>query len=434
MENATSPTPKIGSSGRRCTDKTRYLSYLASSAVANAVLPVFYIFIPLYAVKIGANALELGLVGGASYAVYAFMPFVMGHFSDRKGSRIFFITTSFVLLALVSFLYSVITNPIALIATRLFEGIGWAMLWPAIEAAITEDPARDSRESLSVFNYTWSGGAALGPAIGTLLVTGYSYSIAFATTGTLFVALIALNTWTVFGRRRRSTPRESSRPPSEKASSAGPPPPSSIRELFLSRDPRRNLLVWTCVSATVLSALTSAILFTFFGPYARSLGITVVLIGAITTTYGAVRFFSYLALSRNSLRERVYDNPGRNILTFTALTTLSALILLARDTSGGLYFLAFAIFAVGYSLVYAISQIVLIASVAPRQRGAGAGLFESSIGIGGVVGPIVAGAISPSNHLQISFVVPVLGLGLVLALLSTLSIVQKHKREKKVGP
>jgi len=64
-----------------------YLSLLLSSAVADAVLPIFYIFIPIFAVKLGANALELGLVGGVSYGVYSFMPFVMGHFSDRAGGK-----------------------------------------------------------------------------------------------------------------------------------------------------------------------------------------------------------------------------------------------------------------------------------------------------------------------------------------------------------
>ena len=108
--------------------------------------PVFYIFLPLFAVTLGANTLELGLVGGTSYAVYSFMPFVMGHISDRRGSRKFFIITSLVILCVVSLLYAASNDPVSLIVVRVFEGVGWAMLWPAMEAAIVEDSARDPEE------------------------------------------------------------------------------------------------------------------------------------------------------------------------------------------------------------------------------------------------------------------------------------------------
>ena len=49
---------------------SRFASYLFSSGLANAILPIFYIFLPIFAARLGANALEIGMVGGAAYAVY----------------------------------------------------------------------------------------------------------------------------------------------------------------------------------------------------------------------------------------------------------------------------------------------------------------------------------------------------------------------------
>ncbi len=396
----------------------QYLDILLSSAVADAILPVFYIFIPLFAVTIGANALELGLVGGASYAVYSFMPFIMGHFSDRRGSRKFFIVSAFVLLCIVSLLYSITISPVTLIVIRLFEGTGWAMLWPAMEASITEDAFRESKKSLSVFNYTWSGGAALGPLIGTFLVTVYSYRFAFFASGILFAILIALNLATLF--RNKALPS----PPNYKANAKIPRTSlaSSIRAVLFSADKKRNFQVWTCLVATSLSALTSGVFFTFFGPYAHSLGLTIVLIGAITTTYGVVRFFTYVVFARQAIRERIFDpsKRNRNVLVFASLASLSSLILIIKDPSGIAYFISFALFAIGYSIVYAVSQGTLIAETTQEKMGAGAGLFESSIGIGAAIGPTVAGAISASA-LRISFIVPVVGLVFALALLFVFS-------------
>lgn len=406
----------------------RTVSYLFSSALAGVIFPIFYIFVPIFAVRLGANALELGLVGGSSYAVYSFMPFVMGHFSDRRGLRQFFIFSSFLILSVVSLLYSVSTNPVSLIAVRIFEGIGWAMLWPAIEAAVTEDTLRDSKSSLAIFNYTWSGGAALGPVIGTLLVTAYSYRFAFFASGLLFAVPIFLN-GVVFLKERRA--------PSAKIHSDDTQPDLvkqstlsfSVREILLSSDPRRNFQVWTALVTMALSTMTSAVFFTFFGPYASSLGITVLVIGEVTTMFGVVRLFVYFALAKQSLRHIAFDiaNRNRNIIAFTCLASLSPLLLFVRDTTATVYFTAFGLFAIGFSMVYAISQATLIAETPIKQRGAGAGLFESSLGLGGLVGPTIAGTIS-SGSLANAFIVPVAGLAPVLLLLLTLSSLTKASR------
>jgi MFS transporter, DHA1 family, staphyloferrin B biosynthesis exporter len=408
---------------------TQYVSILFISAVADAILPVFYIFIPIFAVKIGANALVLGLVGGASYAVYSFMPFIMGHFSDRRGARKFFILSSLVLLCIVALLYSITSSPIALIVIRVFEGTGWAMFWPAIEAAITEDAFRESKKSLSVFNITWSGGAALGPVIGTILVSVYSYRFAFFTTGILFAILIVLNSVTLF-RKKTAFSRVNYTSSDTKTEIQHVSLSSSIRKILFSGDEKQNFRARTCIVATSLSALTSAVFFTFFGPYATSLGLGVVLIGAITTTYGVVRFFTYVVFARGSLRQRMFEpsKRNRNVLSFASLACLSCLILILKDHSGIAYFVSFGLFAIGYSLVYSISQGTLIAETSHEQMGAGAGLFESSIGIGGVIGPVVAGAIS-SSSLAISFIVPAMGLVFALALLFVLFSIARRSKD-----
>lgn len=405
-------------------------SYLFSSALADAISPIFNIFIPLFAVELGASALELGLVGGASYAVYSFMPFIMGRFSDRSGSRKFFILSSLLMLCAVSVLYSASTGPISIIVVRVFEGIGWAMLWPAMEAAITESTTRDSSSALAVFNYVWSGGAALGPAIGTLLVTTYSYRSAFLGCGLLF-AIPALLNGAAFLKGRRVPSPSSNFDGSRSRQEGFPTLFSSARAMLVSRDGRRNFRVWTSFITMSLSAMASGILFTFFGPYATSLGVTVPVVGAVTTSFGVVRFAVYVALARGSLRQRllVVENRSRNLVVLASLAALSTLLLLVRDPTAVFYFLSFTLFAAGFSLVYTLSQTTLIAETMPEQRGAGAGLFECSIGLGGMVGPIIAGSVS-SSSLGLAFGVPVAGLAVTLGLLFVLSLASRGPKAR----
>lgn len=405
---------------------SRFAVLLFSSALAEVITPVFYIFLPLFAVTLGANALELGLVGGTSYAVYSFMPFVMGHISDRRGSRKFFIITSLVILCVVSLLYAASNDPVSLIVVRVFEGVGWAMLWPAMEAAIVEDSARDPKSSLAIFNYVWSAGAALGPGLGTLLVTAFSYRTAFLASGALLVVPIILN-GVMFLRERGATPRDS---PEHAITSSGERPTlsSSIRGVFSYGGEGRSFAVWSSLTLMALATATSAVFFTFFGPYATSIGLTVVLVGAATSIFGVVRFFTYIALAKQSLTLKLLDGRVRlrNLVVFACLGSLSSLLFLIRDPTGAVYFVSFALFAIGNSAVYAMSQTTLIAETALEQRGAGAGLFESSIGVGGMIGPIAAGAVS-SGSLSTAFAVPPVILVIALGFLYVMSKVERRR-------
>ncbi len=381
--------------------------HLFSSFLGNLVLPIFYIFLPLFAVKIGAGPLEVGLVGGVANGVYAFMPFVMGHFSDRRGSRMFFIASSFAVLTIVSLSYSLVVRPATLIVLRVFEGIGWAMLWPALEAGITADASRDSRRSLSIFNLTWSAGACAGPAVGTALIVLGSYHLAFQATAGVLAICLAANLYSL-AKNRTSNAAEQAHPPMSQA----------VREVFSGKNPPRAFQVRFSVAAIALSSVSSGVLFTFFGPYAKNLGISLTVIGTITFAYGVARLATYFATTRTTVRNRLLTH--RNMATLLALiiVSLSSLLLLFRDSTTILYFVSFGLVAFAYSVIYAIGQVTMIAEASPSQMGAGAGVFESSIGLGAAVGPIIGGAISGPSF-ALAFLVPPAGL-LVVGLITSI--------------
>lgn len=382
--------------------------YLLSAFSGNIAIPIYALFVPLLAARLGASLFEIGIVGGASNAVYSFLPFVTGHFSDRKGSRAFFILSSFGILVGVSISYVLISNALYLIIARIFEGVGWAILWPAMDAAVSRDvdPTVDPKKVFSIYNVTWSGAAAVGPLLGSFLIFLTSIRVAFLFTlflmGTTFV--LNLIPWL-----KNDVPEKNNSPASIDMN-------NTVEMSSLALDSAPKLGSGFYGGACALAAVSSGVLFTFFAPYSRSLGISILLVGVITFVYGFGRFLFYVLTTNEGVRYKILrpDRRARNMLTALVMTSAASLLISFHDPSGLSYLLAYAIVGVGISIVFAISQAGLIVESSQGRFGRGAGIFESSIGVGACAGPIIGGAISGSS-LSVPFIVPFLGFLVFLA-------------------
>ncbi|MDA4131361.1 MAG: hypothetical protein OK457_11375, partial [Thaumarchaeota archaeon] len=170
------------------------------------------------------------------------------------------------------------------------------------------------------------------------------------------------------------------------------------------------------MASCALAAVTSGILFTFFAPYARSIGLSILLVGGITFVFGLGRFLTYVITINESIRHLVLRNDKRvrNMIVALILTTVPSLTLLFYDSSGITYFIAYGILGSGASVVFGIAQAGMIAEATAGSYGRNAGLFESAIGIGACLGPIIAGSVS-GNSITIPFIVPAIGLGVYIA-------------------
>jgi MFS family permease len=387
--------------------------YLFSAFAGNLALPIYALFVPLLASRFGASLFEIGLVGGASNAVYSFMPFIMGHFSDRRGSRRIFIISSFSVLSVVSISYVLISNPVYLIIARVFEGIGWAILWPAMDAAISRDVASmDPKKAFSIYNVSWSSAAAVGPLLGSALIFLTSIQDAFLLTFFIMVLTLAVNVYpSLFRRRERQNDLTFVQVSISEAN-----------DLEIAPQTTKKLDMKFYMVTCALAAASSGILFTFFAPYARSMGISILLVGVITFVFGFGRFLFYVLTVNQKVRYILLrsDKRARNMFLALVMTSVSSLLIFVRDPSGIAYVVAYAIVGIGISIVYAIAQTGIIAESSPGKFGRNAGLFESSIGVGACLGPIIGGSISGTS-LAIPFLVPPIGFVIFLFAFPSLS-------------
>ena len=371
---------------------------LVSSFNANLILPLYSVFLPLLAYALNASAFEVGLVGGAANAVYCFMPFVMGRFADSANVRRFFVTTSFVLLSIISISYIYVQNPVTLIVMRIFEGVGWAMLWPAIEAVI-RDSTTDARRALSIFNFTWSGSATVGPLIGSAIVFVSSIREAFVVSSAVMIVTLLVNLAPLAMRRGTDVVIVRTTPISDHV-----------------QTPRYGARLY--VPSMIVGAISVGVLYTFLPEYAKSIHISILLVGAATFIFGFTRFLVYVLMVCERFRSSLLHSKyrARNVVISLIVLSLSSLLMLVRDPSGLLYIVSYGVGGACYSVVYAVSQASVIAEAEPDKVGRSAGKFESSIGIGQALGPIMGGAIAMGSY-STPYIVPSLSLVVFLIVL-----------------
>jgi MFS family permease len=415
-----------GEKNRLERERSHFRLYLYTSFVPNIAGTLFYVFTPLLAIQVGANPLEVGLVGGSANAVYTFMPFVMGHFSDRRGSRLFFTTSAFSILVIVSLLYYSVTNPISLILERVLEGLGWAMLWPAVEAGVSQDKTRDTARVFPLFNLSWSSAAALSPLIGAFVVLFASLRLAFVFTALVILAVLIPNLISILGERKQN--RLAS------GSARNQLPRHSImaglQKILGSGNAENRFHLRFMLACTILAGVTYGVMFTFAGPFGHARGFSVLFAGEITFAFGIARILSFLTTTHEKLRLKILERSkrNRNALLGVFVAALPGLLFLTDDPTTVAYFVAFIIAGAGYAFLYSISQATIIVEAEPDTAGAGAGLFESMIGTGEFFGPVAAGAISASVF-RLAFTIPTLALIVLLVVSSVLYIRMKRSQE-----
>lgn len=163
-----------------------YLPWLVLAVVSSGLLlivvdmTVLYLALPSLTHDLHASSTQkLWIVSAYALAVAGLLP-TMGALGDRFGHKRFFIA-GLVVFGLASLAAAFSPTPAILIASRAVLGIGAAMMMPATLAIIRhvfEDP-RDRSVAIGVWAAIASGGAALGPVIGGVLLESFWWGSVF---------------------------------------------------------------------------------------------------------------------------------------------------------------------------------------------------------------------------------------------------------------
>jgi multidrug resistance protein len=174
-----------------------------SSNLGNGIIAPL---LPLYAEKLGASGLWLGIIfAGVSISSAIFMPFA-GKISDRVGRKPVLSVGLFVF-TLTSFAYVWADTIASLIAVRFVQGAAAAMVMPVAQAYMGDiTPEGQEGKWMGFFNATFITGFGFGPLMGGVLADRFGMDVAFYTMGSLnLIAFLSVISFLPEVMRRRMT-------------------------------------------------------------------------------------------------------------------------------------------------------------------------------------------------------------------------------------
>ena len=354
--------------------------------------------LPLYATAMGASGLLLGTIFSSftiSRAVV--IPFI-GPLSDRRGRKLFLLI-GFGGFTAATLGYVLATTPLHLILTRVIQGATAGMMLPIARAFIGDlCPVGEEGKWQGIANAAFLGGFGAGPLIGGPLAERYGYDTAFYVMGgiCLLSFLLALRLLPEGVPRQGGGGRRSTK---------------ELVKLVYTNSMFRGLS-----SYRVGLALARGCLMTFLPLFAAlSLNIGVGLIGVLLACHNILRaavqpFFGNLADRFNR----------RTLVTIGAVSHIIFFLLIPGEYS---YWQLLVLVAFG-GVAAAVAMPALTALYTEQGRTSGMGTAMSldmlamaiGMGIGPIVGGIVADALNTASVFYFSAAVQLVGVALFFLL------------------
>jgi MFS transporter, DHA1 family, multidrug resistance protein len=126
-------------------------------------------FFPVYAVSAGATGLHIALIFSSYAVAKMLMSPLIGWWSDHRGRRELLIAGLCTCLT-VSLCFLLMPGPLPLIALRMIQGIGAALVRPIALACIGDiAPARREAQTMGTFDISYFSAQAVGPMIGGVI-------------------------------------------------------------------------------------------------------------------------------------------------------------------------------------------------------------------------------------------------------------------------
>ncbi len=339
---------------------------------------IFYLAAPLVVIDLGGNPIELGLIGTITASVHMVLANLAGRLSDKFGRRTLMITGPLIF-GVSCLLMTQMPNVKGVLALAALNGCGMAIFWPAFQAWVAESRNGSGlARNIGSFNMSWTASHLLGPTLAGFL---------FALHARLPFWLAAVLCFFLFLAMRASARDRAIQPEMETEF----PPPESEETKF----GRRFLYaIWIANFASFFILGNARYQ---FPKLARELTMSSYAIGLLMSCIGLAQFLGFFFL-RGS--ERWHFN--KFYLLGAQLLAAAGLLLLYGSSRQWVFALAFLLLGLCASLTYYSSLYYAVRLL--KRKGKGAGLHESILGSGVVLGPLFGGIAAHAVGLRAPYI------------------------------
>lgn len=338
--------------------------------------------VPLFAISLGADSVQVGLINGAFMLMAGLLSIPSGLVSDRLGRRLPLLG-GLALLAGSSFLLYWSSSPLQMAGVYLLFGVGLSAFSPTLMSYVADvTPPEVLGQAFGWYTMALYGGMTIGPAAGGLLGRALGLRQVFLVSGALifvmfWVALFFLPT-----------------PPGGRSGSATRP-----AVLPALRTLAENRPFLACMLATFGTCTGFGMFVTFMPLYIRSLGMNSGHVGLVFAAQALANALSRLPFGR--LSDRVAD---RSVFV-SGGAALFALALASFGLCHTVVPLMAAAALLGASMGVAFTAVgVLIADVVPRQlRGLAMGGYNTCVYAGMMLSAAGMGPVVRESGFQTAF-------------------------------
>ncbi|MDD5264203.1 MAG: MFS transporter [Candidatus Bipolaricaulis sp.] len=340
---------------------------LASAAVLVAIASGgLGLFVQLFLKERGASVFLISAASSLGSVGVLVGSYFWGRLSDRSGRRAFLIVTALGVGAAIAILIPLPGSGVVVATSfaRAFMDVGFASMSLAMISAASLSATR--ARGMSYNSSARSLGFALGAMGAGVVLEKLGYR-----TGFLVMALLPMVA-VLFVLR---LPREE-RP-------AAPPrqlPWHALREAGLTR----------LYLGTILRQFSANGAFALLYVYMDDLGISPILMGTVSSLNTVTQVVALVAFGW------IADRIGRRkvfLLGFAMSTLLPCVLAVSRNVP--MMALSYIVFGISFSSLYIGSTAHIGDRVPLERQGTMLGLFEMARGLGGLLGPLLAGAIVP---------------------------------------
>ena len=330
--------------------------------------------VPLYAVTLGADTVEVGLINAAFLLMAGVLSMPLGLAAARLGPKLT-AAIGVLILSASSFLVCLSHTPGQLIWIYLFSGVGLAAFGPTMMTMVANiSPATHLGRSYGWYTTAIYSGMTLGPAVGGFLAQGIGYPTTFFISG----LCIFLTFWVFLLFLPGSSRLPISRP------SGGGVTLAVVRQLL------QQLPLWGCWLATLGGCFGLGLFITFLPLHAHARGLSVRQIGLVFATQGIMNVLVRIPFGHLS------DRVGNRSVLATAgiLGVTGAIAALGLASRAAAFLLAAAFLGASMGLAFTSIGALTAEAAAPEFRGLAMGGYNASIYLGmmlssALMGPII---------------------------------------------
>lgn len=347
-------------------DKIKLLRTLNLTVFLTATgLGTVTFLLPVYASILGANYVDLGLIGLSRNLIYMVATLTLGYLLDRF-ERVKIYLGFMVVGALVVVLFGAMRQVALLIAWSALAGLVSASFWVSAETMTADiSPPERLSQSMSNYNISWILGFIVGPYIGGLISDAFGWLTLFVSLS----ALIIISVTIVYFRIRPSIKLRN------KTGSMG-----------FNLAPLRPLMLAYAVLLPFSTIL--GIYMAIVPGYLKNIGLASALVGFLITMTNGVRGIGFL----NS--KRFVTLGVKKSIIISSLLLFSGMLIFSFAGSVVGYAISLAMYGLASGIMTPLMMNYIAANCDRSALGSAMGMHEGIYGLGMLLGPAIGGAIA----------------------------------------